>query len=516
MKTGLPDRMTLSIVSFFQSAKRSRMCLLILISLLSLGLSGCAAKRLRVDFKGFENAYAETSNRELLLNLARLQNRDPTYFFKIGQITSAYKMATSLSGTGTYGISTSNATIGGPTGGGTPSMTFENDPIFTFIPVNDETNAQLLLKPVPAETFYILYEQGWRVDQLFRLMVDRIEINWSTKTGCRIQTVRNTPPPEFSSKNNYENDKATLSNYVTFLRISAVVYALQKHGYLLLRGSKKFRAYGENSGLTTPPTAADLISASAKNAIWEKDEKTNKWVLGEKVLNPVFCLVPPVKDTGPEDIEAASPEKDNARACHSVGAADLDTIRNRILEDKSISELAEGDTLGNVLHVLNEGFSIAGVSDNQDEPEGQCKSSAGLSAESSHLVMRSLIGLMAAAAQEQVPFDALANSNPLIPPSPDIPRDLQDPSRPRPQFKDAVPRVEQIPLLRLKPGAGDRDRKSFINVSYRNSFYSIPDISSTDVPENQYWDRDMFRLISELTSQVTVDISKFPLTEILQ
>jgi len=76
---------------------------------------------------------------------------------------------------------------GGPTGGATPFLRYGNDPIFTFIPVNDETNAQLLLKPVPAETFYMLYQQGWRVDQLVRLMVDRIELTRSSakELHCR-------------------------------------------------------------------------------------------------------------------------------------------------------------------------------------------------------------------------------------------------------------------------------------------------------------------------------------------
>ena len=77
---------------------------LLLIVLLSLGLCSCAVKRLRTDFVGFERIYAETSNREVLLNLARLQNRDPTYFFKIGQITSSYKMQASVTGNGTYAV----------------------------------------------------------------------------------------------------------------------------------------------------------------------------------------------------------------------------------------------------------------------------------------------------------------------------------------------------------------------------------------------------------------------------
>jgi hypothetical protein len=44
----------------------------------------------------------------------------------------------------------------------------------------------------------------------------------------------------------------------------------------------------------------------------------------------------------------------------------------------------------------------------------------------------------------------------------------------------------------------------------------VADPSQAQDPNDEYWNRDMFRLIGSLTSQVTVDISKFPLPEILQ
>ena len=53
-------------------------------------------------------------------------------------------------------------------------------------------------------------------------------------------------------------------------------------------------------------------------------------------------------------------------------------------------------------------------------------------------------------------------------------------------------------------------------VSYRGRDYMIADPNDPASPQNQYWNRDMFRLINALTSQVTVDISKFPIPEILQ
>src|ERR1700728_2085543 len=137
---------------------------------LLLGTTGCAIHRVHADYIGFEKAYADTSNRELLLNLARLQNHDPTYFFKMGQITSSYRMAASVSGTGSYQTQSTIAKVANGIGTGTPALSYESDPLFQFIPVSDETNAQLLLKSIPPETFYILYQQGWRVDQLLRVM----------------------------------------------------------------------------------------------------------------------------------------------------------------------------------------------------------------------------------------------------------------------------------------------------------------------------------------------------------
>ena len=59
-----------------------------LLAIASLSLAGCGPHRVRVDFTNYERSYAMTSNQEMLLNLARLEQHDPTYFFKLGQISS--------------------------------------------------------------------------------------------------------------------------------------------------------------------------------------------------------------------------------------------------------------------------------------------------------------------------------------------------------------------------------------------------------------------------------------------
>jgi len=478
-------------------SRRARL-LLLFITLLPLGFTGCAAKRLKVDFAGFEKSYAESSNREVLLNLARLVNRDPTYFFKIGQITSNYKMAASLSGNGSYAVSSSNPNIGAPAGGGSTGISYENDPIFTFIPVNDETNAQLLLKPVPQETFYILYQQGWRVDQLVRLMVDRIELTRVSAHGCAVETIRNAPPAvhlkaDGSWDADYSRDPDTLSSYVTFLRINAVVYWLQKHGHLLLRGSNVFVPFGDNSGLddkdSSAPKAQDLVSASQKNAVWE--HVGSKWLLGEKVFTPTFSLYP-------------------LQSVDAKPSPDIKQIKREILADPEMKELKQGAVLNEILASLANGFSIESSPEHQDS----CNSAApGAHILSAHLVMRSLIGLMAAAAQEQIPYDVLARANPTVPNSRYLPSELQ--MKNPPKFAEAVPDIERIPLLSLT-GKAEDELPPIIQVNYRGTDYRIADKKIAEVADNQYWNRDMFRLINQLTSQVTVDISKFPLTEILQ
>src|SRR5277367_3966262 len=68
------------------------------VSVALLVLSGCAAKRLRLDYSGYENSYAESSNHQLLLNLARLNQHHPTYFFKLGPISTTYRMQGTLAG----------------------------------------------------------------------------------------------------------------------------------------------------------------------------------------------------------------------------------------------------------------------------------------------------------------------------------------------------------------------------------------------------------------------------------
>ncbi len=563
---------------------RLRLPAALIVLFASLGLAGCGPRRMRVDFVGYEKAYAETSNMEVLLNLARLQQRDPTYFFKLGQISSSYRMEASLSGTGQYvpAPGTPQAT-GLPSGGGTPGMIYENDPSFTFIPVSDDTNAKLLLNPVPEEVFYNLYLQGWRVDQLFRLMVDRIELTLpaSGTKPCRVETIRNVPPPPYYGPDhqidrNYTYSAKEWGRYVIFLRVSAIVYALQKRGALSLESTsepQQLEKLSAKAGDNVVPTGADFITAAAAGEEWVQQDN-GQWVLTKKVsklrfqLSLVNSVVRATPKTDATPIPGATPETSPTQtagatpgaAAAQAGAATGSTIghenvfgervssiesdlRAELARDPSLKELAEGAELTDILEILYNGFAIEGAKAGQSEETGTC-SVSGTSTASSHLVMRSLIGLMAAAAQEQEPFDQLTKEEqPVADLSDTLVQDVHQAlfgasgaAQDAPSYKDrmskeaaphtfsqSVPGIERLPVLQLIWPAGTKLPDPNTAVVYGHQTYAIndrpPTYDNPDHPfaqENQYWNRDMFRLVCELASQVTVDISKFPLPEVLQ
>jgi hypothetical protein len=98
--------------------------ILLVASGATLLLAGCGPKRVRADFTHYENSYAVTSNQEMLLNLARLNQHDPTYFFKLGQINSSYRMEAALTGNGNVQTVTNPPATTVPTGTATPTLLY--------------------------------------------------------------------------------------------------------------------------------------------------------------------------------------------------------------------------------------------------------------------------------------------------------------------------------------------------------------------------------------------------------
>jgi hypothetical protein len=427
----------------------------------ALLLCGCSAQRYKVDYGGFQNAYATNSNQQMLLNLARLDQHEPTYFLQFGQISVQYNWNTSLNVVGNESIPSIGGTnpLRSPlaTGAATLAGTAAMNPAFTFIPVTDEKVAQQLLQPVNPEVLYALFQQGWPVDQLMRLMVDRAEITDQNGTS-RVDF--NTPG---------------MKGYDLFLNACAVARNLQEQGYMTLEAKNVFTPAVDGVVSDTPPKVEDIISlakgsGSGNNSdsgggggsgggtklIWGK-LADGKWTVGTDELTPTF------KYNGPTD------DKGKAQAYANMTKS---------------SEYIPG-AVKNMQDILDKGFSVqAKATSNKSGSPG------------THLVLRSFLGILAAASQEEAAFNRWKATEPD-------------------QF-DNVPKIERLPILRLKWDKDEKLLSPVVDLDYRGKYYQITDRDSSSLDEKASWNRDVFRLLIQLSSQVSIDISKYPLPTTLQ
>jgi len=114
----------------------------------------------------------------------------------------------------------------------------------------------------------------------------------------------------------------------------------------------------------------------------------------------------------------------------------------------------------------------------------------------SHLVLRSFLNILAAAAQEQTNFDVAVRHIAII---------------------NHIPESERRPILKLKwDGKNTKLLPPLVSLDYQGEFYQITDPDTGKIDESASWNRDVFRLLAELATQVSVDISKFPLPTTLQ
>jgi len=444
--------------------------------------SGCAAAAFRQDFSSFDSAYADMLNHQMLLNLARLDNGHPAQFLAIGSIQSNFSFTGNASGgvTGTSTTTTNGqALYNNPVGnilhiasdtvttasafalgrGANVSLGAVNNPQFQWIPLNNESNARQLLEPISAEVFYTLYQQGYPIDQLLRVMVERIE---TTIPGEGELVLVNSPT------------NGNVKSFGRFLRVCAMLREMQRSGALILETRRQFTPLaqgleytdasadeknshgkgtdektGDQQKPTRPfqPTPEQLVSAEKDGFKWEKNAATGGWQLGKFQNVPRFYLKP------------------------GSTAAASQSIEN-ITEDKQ--------AIANLVGLLEAGVTVKTTVREETSP--------------SCLVLRSFSRVLSATASEQSAFDTIQKRN-------------------DPLFAKLVPQSEQQPVLRTR-WAGHKValEPPLTKLQYAGKSYEITDPvhNPLDHPLGvATWNRDVYRLIVALNSQVAVDISKF-------
>lgn len=197
----------------------------------------------------YNESIARTLDEQMLLNLVRLRHRENPYFLQVGSITSQL----SLTATGAV-----SADI--PLGGGGLSTTvlqpnvglsYTVTPTVTFAPLQGTDFARALLSSVSFEVLVHLMESGWKLDQLMRVLVNRI--NFIPNATEMARPIPETP--EFED----------------FIKIAEMLRALQR-AHLIALDQVCLTNRGCAPEAPRPPNRAQPSAAAEK----EPPEKTGE------------------------------------------------------------------------------------------------------------------------------------------------------------------------------------------------------------------------------------------------
>jgi hypothetical protein len=488
---------------------------------------------MRNQFRNYNEAYADSVNQQMLLNLARLENGHPAYYLAIGLIDAKYTFS-SQTAAGTSGSYTDakTTTQNTPIVKGTPSsiagfplqvlstvlttlfgynlnetVTASSNPEFQFIPINNEVAAKQVLEPVSTEVFLQLYQQGYPIDQLLRIMIERIETP-RLQSGEELVLV-NSPTC------------GTPLYYERFLRVCAMLRSLQMHGFLSLEagnnpeklGAVSFSQSGQSDlnetnsdskggsgpvakGNNPNPTPKDFFDAENKGMILTNDNKG--WQLYRMRAVPKFYLKGAREVAGtnfealprlmnalnsPSTFTNLPPERqealNNFRNFANTAMEFLKTSKTTPrVKDYNTNDY---EAITNVVMALSLGISIQTDVGNNDNT-------------ATRLVLRSFNRTMEAVASEQAGFEALAKTNTNFANMACV----------------SIPDFERRPILQMmwtnKPTSLVPPLET---IYYAGKTYQITDPVMDPLNAAATWNRDVFRLLVDLSSQVTVDISKF-------
>jgi hypothetical protein len=252
-------------------------------------LCGCSGTALRHTYADYSQVYADSVNKQLVLNLARLSHDEPPYFIQLGQMNSQFTF------NGSFGFTPSHARITHPNGvaanivqdnltfGGSIGGAATETPTFQFVPLNGEAFAQAVDTPISDKLFYTLFDQGFHANTLVRTIVTSIRFS---DTNGIIKILVNHP---YSS------------TYAEFLRFCEKLYRAQVNRQIIVESTDKL---SDAPVLYRDVKLSETLAASAAGYIVKNGPSANAYYV--TASHKSFMLKPgPEKGAGVATFSAA-------------------------------------------------------------------------------------------------------------------------------------------------------------------------------------------------------------------
>lgn len=142
--------------------------------LLAVVLSGCAqwgGRVLENNHVAFNEAVADSMDKQMLLNVVRISKSDSTQWLMVSSIN----VNTSVSATAGANIDSEAASVPGVTSGGNFGGSFNYTPNITYIPRQGEELANELMSPVPVDSIEKMVSAGWPISWVIFLTCERFQ-----------------------------------------------------------------------------------------------------------------------------------------------------------------------------------------------------------------------------------------------------------------------------------------------------------------------------------------------------
>jgi len=219
-------------------------------SLLAAGCATSAPLTVRHDRFNFNDAGAESTKEQILLNIVRLRYGEPIYFVDIGSMLSHYELNAGAS----YSRYRSDLNVwnnptlralynmrGEPVPGSNTwdaNLSYSDSPTITYTPLTGEEFANRVMTPIPPTTIIYLSQSGWSIDRILETCVQQIN------------DIGNAPIHELA--------QAASPDISRFRRLAELMKRAQDGGYL--RFSIEVVADQSATYLYLPPVPARLES----------------------------------------------------------------------------------------------------------------------------------------------------------------------------------------------------------------------------------------------------------------
>jgi len=138
-------------------------------------LAGCASvgsRHVPQDRFGYNEALAESSRHQMLLNLVRLRYLEEPVFLSVSSILTQYVY--NVGASAGANIFLDNVTGDASSASAGANLGYEERPTITYIPIEGREFSERMLSAIPSQTMFAASQQGWSVDVFMRIGISRI------------------------------------------------------------------------------------------------------------------------------------------------------------------------------------------------------------------------------------------------------------------------------------------------------------------------------------------------------